>query len=108
MLSLNLCFFINIIYTIFNEYISQVAQKQRDKAHALNSKLRQQLSDYQVPAVMIYVNEKATLYDLKKICSSWERKVEIVEVYICKFINNIKCLIICYYEHNYIFIQILP
>ena len=54
--------------------------KERQTAERINRKLRQQLSDYAVPDVMEYVNEKATLYELQKRVKSWERKVEIAEV----------------------------
>ena len=35
----------------------------------------------QVPEVMEYVTEKADLYELNKKVKSWERKVDIAEVY---------------------------
>jgi hypothetical protein len=42
--------------------------------------LRRQLTDYRVPDVMEYVQEKATLYEIQKKVKSWERKVEIADV----------------------------
>ena len=54
--------------------------QERAKAEKINRKLRQQLTDYKVPEVMEYVQEKATLYEIQKKVRTWERKVEIAEV----------------------------
>ncbi|KAK6185485.1 hypothetical protein SNE40_007707 [Patella caerulea] len=57
-----------------------VVEQERVKAEKINKNLRQQLTDYKVPAVMEYVTEKADLYDLQKKVKSWERKVEIADM----------------------------
>jgi hypothetical protein len=64
-----------LLQKIDQEMVS--VQDERDKADLMNRKYRQQLSDYKVPDVMDYVQEKAELYDLRKAVQSWERKVEI-------------------------------
>lgn len=64
-----------LLLKIDQEMVS--VQDERDKADLMNRKYRQQLSDYKVPDVMDYVQEKAELYDLRKAVQSWERKVEI-------------------------------
>jgi len=56
--------------------------QQRGKAERINRRLRQQIGAFHVPDVMEYVTEKAELYELKKNVRSWERKVEIVEVWL--------------------------
>lgn len=37
------------------------------------------MSDYRVPDVIDYVQEKADLYEIRKKVKSWERKVDIAE-----------------------------
>ena len=59
---------------------TNMVEDERSKAEKINRKLRQQLTDYKVPEVMEYVEEKADLYELQKKVRSWERKVEIAEV----------------------------
>ena len=59
-----------------------VLSQERAKAEKINRKLRQQLADFRVPDVMDYVQEKADLYDIQKKVRSWERKVEIAEVWL--------------------------
>lgn len=67
-------------------------KKERAKAEKINRSLRQQLNDYRVPSVMEYVQEIASLYELRKKVKSWERKVEIAEV--CSFVlTDLKILI---------------
>ncbi|XP_069595674.1 cilia- and flagella-associated protein 263 [Ranitomeya imitator] len=58
---------------------SQVEQE-RAKAEILNKKLRKQLSDYRVPDVLQYVQEKMAQEELEKTVRAWERKVEIAEL----------------------------
>ncbi|XP_069824739.1 cilia- and flagella-associated protein 263 isoform X2 [Dendropsophus ebraccatus] len=54
--------------------------KERAKAESLNKKLRKQLSDYRVPDVLEYVQEKMDQEELEKNVRAWERKVEIAEL----------------------------
>ena len=54
--------------------------EERTNAGAIHRRLRRQLTNYRVPDVMEYVQEKADLYELKKNVRSWNRKVEIAEV----------------------------
>ncbi|XP_077145118.1 cilia- and flagella-associated protein 263 isoform X2 [Ranitomeya variabilis] len=58
---------------------SQVEQE-RAKAEILNKKLKKQLSDYSVPDVLQYVQEKMAQEELEKSVRAWERKVEIAEL----------------------------
>ncbi|XP_073515914.1 cilia- and flagella-associated protein 263 isoform X2 [Phyllobates terribilis] len=58
---------------------SQVEQE-REKAEIVNKKLRKQLSDYRVPDVLQYVQEKMAQEELEKNVRAWERKVEIAEL----------------------------
>ncbi|XP_053904523.1 coiled-coil domain-containing protein 113 isoform X1 [Malaclemys terrapin pileata] len=53
---------------------------ERAKAESVNKQLRQQLSDYRVPPVVKYVNQKMAIYDLENNIKIWERKVEIAEM----------------------------
>ncbi|XP_073163456.1 cilia- and flagella-associated protein 263 isoform X3 [Lepidochelys kempii] len=53
---------------------------ERTKAKGVNKQLRQQLSDYRVPPVVKYVNQKMAIDDLENNIKIWERKVEIAEV----------------------------
>lgn len=46
----------------------------------MNISLKEYLSDYQVPAIMEFVQEKANLTELRRIVKTWERKVEIAEM----------------------------
>lgn len=57
-----------------------VVEKETKRAEASNKEARQLLEDYKVPDVMEYVQEKASLYELKKAVKIWERKVEIAEM----------------------------
>lgn len=59
---------------------TQMVEKERAKAEALNSRLKQQLADYKVPDVLDYVTERADLYELNKTVRMWERKVEIAQM----------------------------
>ncbi|KAM4614543.1 cilia- and flagella-associated protein 263 isoform 2-T2 [Discoglossus pictus] len=54
--------------------------KERQKAESLNKRLRKQLSDYRVPEVMEYVQEKMELEELERNMRTWERKVELAEL----------------------------
>lgn len=54
--------------------------QERIKAEALNRKLRGQLSDFQVPHVLKYIEVKDSHSQLEKNVRAWERKVEIAEV----------------------------
>ncbi|XP_059569685.1 coiled-coil domain-containing protein 113 isoform X6 [Alligator mississippiensis] len=56
-----------------------LAEEEQAKVECLNKKLRKQLSDYRVPPILKYVNEKMALYDLENSIKTWERKVEIAE-----------------------------
>ncbi|XP_056381361.1 coiled-coil domain-containing protein 113 isoform X2 [Hyla sarda] len=55
-------------------------EQERAKAESLNKKLRKQLSDYRVPDVLQYVQEKMEQEELEKNVRAWERKVEIAEL----------------------------
>ncbi|NXA41641.1 CC113 protein, partial [Eudromia elegans] len=55
-------------------------EEERAKAESLNKQLRRQLSDYRVPPVLRYVQEKMAVSDLQKSIKIWERKVSIAEV----------------------------
>ncbi|KAJ7375686.1 hypothetical protein OS493_039595 [Desmophyllum pertusum] len=57
-----------------------MVEKERTKADTLNSRLKQQLTDYKVPDVLDYVTERADLYELNKTVRMWERKVEIAHM----------------------------
>ena len=57
-----------------------VVDKEMKRAEASNKEARRLLEDYRVPDVMEYVQEKASLYELKKAVKVWERKVEIAEM----------------------------
>ncbi|KAK2141456.1 hypothetical protein LSH36_1095g00096 [Paralvinella palmiformis] len=59
---------------------THTVEEERAAAEKINRKLRQHLADYRVPDVMVYVKEKADLYELKKKVRTWERKVEIAEM----------------------------
>ncbi|KAH9505387.1 hypothetical protein Btru_058610, partial [Bulinus truncatus] len=56
-----------------------IAEAERAKAELMNKRLRKQLSNYKVPSVMDYVQEKSNIYELQKKLKSWERKVDIAE-----------------------------
>ncbi|KAM4614542.1 cilia- and flagella-associated protein 263 isoform 1-T1 [Discoglossus pictus] len=62
------------------ELETQVVEKERQKAESLNKRLRKQLSDYRVPEVMEYVQEKMELEELERNMRTWERKVELAEL----------------------------
>ncbi|XP_043350672.1 coiled-coil domain-containing protein 113 isoform X4 [Dermochelys coriacea] len=57
-----------------------LVEEERTKAKGVNKQLLQQLSDYRVPPVVKYVNQKMAIYDLENNIKIWERKVEIAEV----------------------------
>ncbi|XP_026508661.1 coiled-coil domain-containing protein 113 isoform X1 [Terrapene carolina triunguis] len=57
-----------------------LVEEERAKAESVNKQLRQQLSDYRVPPVVKYVNQKMAIYDLENNIKIWERKVEIAEM----------------------------
>ncbi|XP_053551261.1 coiled-coil domain-containing protein 113 isoform X2 [Bombina bombina] len=59
---------------------TELVEKERDKAESQNKKLRKQLSDYRVPEVLQYVQEKMEQEELEKSTRTWERKVEIAEL----------------------------
>ncbi|XP_030060861.1 cilia- and flagella-associated protein 263 [Microcaecilia unicolor] len=59
---------------------TELVEEERAKAESLNKKLQKQLSDYRVPHVFEYVNEKIDHGDLEKSIKIWERKVEIAEM----------------------------
>ncbi|XP_078527339.1 cilia- and flagella-associated protein 263 [Lissotriton helveticus] len=62
------------------EIETQQVEEVRDKAETQNKKLCRQLSDYQVPPVFDYVQDKMENTDLEKSIKAWERKVEIAEM----------------------------
>ncbi|NXD15497.1 CC113 protein, partial [Nothocercus nigrocapillus] len=55
-------------------------EEERAKAESLNKQLRRQLSDYRVPPVLRYVQEKMAISDLQNSLKAWERKVSIAEM----------------------------
>ncbi|XP_032640997.1 cilia- and flagella-associated protein 263 [Chelonoidis abingdonii] len=57
-----------------------LVEEERAKAESVNKQLRQQLSDYRVPPVAKYVNQKMAICDLENNIKIWERKVEIAEM----------------------------
>nr|XP_033798833.1 coiled-coil domain-containing protein 113 [Geotrypetes seraphini] len=59
---------------------TELVEEERAKAESLNKKLQKQLSDYRVPHVFEYVNEKIDHGDLEKNIKIWERKVELAEM----------------------------
>ncbi|XDV53120.1 hypothetical protein PO909_021703 [Leuciscus waleckii] len=56
------------------------AEEERNKAEALNRKLKGQLADYHVPHVLEYIEVKESHGQLQKSVKEWERKVEIAEM----------------------------
>jgi len=52
----------------------------RIKAEETNQSIRKEIADFRVPDVLDYVKETASLQEMSKIVSSWERKVEIAEM----------------------------
>ncbi|KAM5126405.1 cilia- and flagella-associated protein 263 [Mantella aurantiaca] len=62
------------------EQETQQVEQERAKAECVNRKLRRQLSDYRVPDVLDYVQEKMEEEELEKNIRAWERKVEIAEL----------------------------
>ncbi|XP_068115525.1 cilia- and flagella-associated protein 263 isoform X1 [Hyperolius riggenbachi] len=62
------------------EQETELVEQERAKAESLNKKLRKQLSDYRVPEVLQYVQEKMEQEELEKSIRAWERKVEIAEL----------------------------
>ncbi|KAK9952189.1 hypothetical protein ABG768_018042 [Culter alburnus] len=56
------------------------AEEERNKAEALNGKLRGQLASYHVPHVLQYIKVKESHSQLQKSVKEWERKVEIAEM----------------------------
>ncbi|XP_065674767.1 cilia- and flagella-associated protein 263 isoform X2 [Hydra vulgaris] len=59
---------------------AKVVELEKNEIDMINKKYRENLSDYKVPEVLEYVQEKAELYDLKKLICIWERKVEIAKM----------------------------
>lgn len=62
------------------ELETEQVEQERAKAESLNKKLRKQLSNYRVPDVLQYVQEKMEQEELEKNVRAWERKVEIAEL----------------------------
>ncbi|KAJ1081981.1 hypothetical protein NDU88_002153 [Pleurodeles waltl] len=62
------------------EVETQQVEEERAKAEAQNKKLCRQLSDFRVPPVFDYVQDKMENSDLEKSIKAWERKVEIAEM----------------------------
>ena len=57
-----------------------IAERDKEDASEVNQSLRQKLSDFNAPEVMDYVKRIASLEELQRVVSSWERKVEIAEM----------------------------
>ncbi|XP_038609999.1 coiled-coil domain-containing protein 113 [Tachyglossus aculeatus] len=55
-------------------------EEETAQAESLSKKLKQRLSNYQVPHVMSYVHETMKSSELEKSIKIWERKVEIAEL----------------------------
>ena len=51
--------------------------QEKEEAEEANKKYHQQLQDYKVPDVMEYVQEKADLYNLHKVCDTSGKTAEI-------------------------------
>ncbi|XP_077066606.1 cilia- and flagella-associated protein 263 isoform X1 [Siphateles boraxobius] len=64
------------------------AEEERNKAEALNGKLRGQLADYHVPHVLQYIEVKESHGQLQKSVKEWERKVEIAEMALKTFTKS--------------------
>lgn len=64
------------------------AEEERNKAEALNGKLRSQLADYHVPHVLQYIEVKESHGQLQKSVKEWERKVEIAEMALKTFTKS--------------------
>ncbi|PVD21431.1 hypothetical protein C0Q70_19604 [Pomacea canaliculata] len=85
--------------TARNDLLSKIdaetdfVEDERAKAEKINRSLRQQLNDYRVPSVMEYVQEKASLYELRKKVKSWERKVEIAEMALATYKKTWKIML---------------
>ncbi|KAM4011705.1 cilia- and flagella-associated protein 263 isoform 2-T2 [Anomaloglossus baeobatrachus] len=62
------------------EVESDLVEQEREEAESLNKKLRKQLSDYRVPDVLQYVQEKMAQEELEKSVRAWARKVELAEL----------------------------
>lgn len=62
------------------EVETQQVEEERAKAETQNKKLCRQLSDFRVPPVFDYVQDKMENTDLEKSIKAWERKVEIAEM----------------------------
>ncbi|XP_053304423.1 coiled-coil domain-containing protein 113 isoform X2 [Spea bombifrons] len=59
---------------------THLVEQERQKAENVNKKLRRQLSDYRVPDVLQYVQEKMEQDQLQKTIRVWERKAEIAQL----------------------------
>ncbi|TRY98075.1 hypothetical protein DNTS_023527 [Danionella cerebrum] len=59
---------------------TKLAVEERNKAEALNKKLRGQLADFHVPHVLQYIEVKDSHGHLQKSVREWDRKVEIAEM----------------------------
>ena len=46
----------------------------------MNNALKDQMSNFRVPDVMVYVEEKADLDEVRKKVGTWRRKVDIAQV----------------------------
>ncbi|NXW55888.1 CC113 protein, partial [Eurystomus gularis] len=57
-----------------------LVEEQRAKAESVNRQLRNQLSDYNVPSVLSYVQKKMAVADLENSLKAWERKVVVAEM----------------------------
>ncbi|KAM9301685.1 cilia- and flagella-associated protein 263 [Gastrophryne carolinensis] len=62
-----------------NHETRQVEQE-REKAEQQNRKLRKELGDFRVPAVLQYVQKKVEQEELERSVRAWQRKVEIAEL----------------------------
>ncbi|XP_059402574.1 coiled-coil domain-containing protein 113-like [Carassius carassius] len=68
----------NLLVKIEEE--TKQAEEERNKAEALNRKLRGQLDDFHVPHVLQYIKVKESHGQLQKSVKDWERKVEIAKM----------------------------
>ncbi|NXW88577.1 CC113 protein, partial [Alopecoenas beccarii] len=57
-----------------------LVEEQRAEAESVNRQLQKQLSDYDVPSVMSYVQKKMSVTDLEKSIKTWQRKVAVAEM----------------------------
>lgn len=54
--------------------------EEKESALFTNSKLKQQLEEYRVPEVLEYVKLNASLNDIAKKITEWERKLDIAQM----------------------------